>query len=100
MYIIWDTTCGYMHMYVCAVRGSRENQSHENSTCMKSCQRNIVSFTQCVHMHKSVRVTVRTCYFAVKNTRPNSSQVVHKLSGCSIKNKEKFSQMEIGDVST
>ena len=55
-------TCDYMHMYPCAVKGgSTENQSRGNSTCMKSCQRNTVSFTQCVHMHKSVRVTVRSC---------------------------------------
>ena len=46
-------TCSYMHMYLCAVKGgSTENQSRGNSTCMKSCQRNTVSFTQCVHMHK------------------------------------------------
>ena len=52
--------------YVSAVKG--ENQSRGNSTCMKSCQRNTVSFTQCVHVHKSVRVTVRACSHIL---RPN-----------------------------
>ena len=53
-------TCGYIHMYVCAVKGgSTGNQSHGNSTCMKSSQRNTVSFSQCVYVHKSVRDTVR-----------------------------------------
>ena len=34
---------------VCAVEGgSIENQSYGNSTCTESCQRNTVSFTQCV----------------------------------------------------
>ena len=42
---------------VCAVEGgSIENQSYGNSTCTESCQRNTVSFTQCVYMHKSVGV--------------------------------------------
>ena len=46
---------------ICAVKGgSTENQSYGNSTCTESCQRNIV-FTRCVHVHKSVRVTVRAC---------------------------------------
>ena len=46
----------------CAVKGgSSENQSRGNSTCTEICKRNTVSFTQCVHMHRSVRVTVRTC---------------------------------------
>ena len=41
----------------CAVKGgSIENHSYENSTCTESCQRNTVSFTQCVYMHKSVGV--------------------------------------------
>ena len=41
----------------CAVEGgSIENHSYENSTCTESCQRNTVSFTQCVYMHKSVGV--------------------------------------------
>ena len=63
MYIIWDATCGFMHMYVCTVKGgSAKNQSRGNSTCKKSCQRNIVSFTQCVHVHKSVSVTVRAVH--------------------------------------
>ena len=41
-------------------------------------------------------------YSAVRNKRPNSLHVVQKLSGWSIKNKEKFSicQMGMGDVST
>ena len=43
-------------------------------------------------------------YSAVRNKRPNSLQVVHKLSGRSIKNKEKFSKVMPngikGDVST
>ena len=56
--------CGYMHMYLCAFKGgSTENQSRGNSTCMESCQRNIVSFTQCVHVHKSARVTLRACSY-------------------------------------
>ena len=51
--------CGSMHMYLCAVKGgSTKNQSRGSSTCMKSCERNTVTFTQCVHVHKSVRVTV------------------------------------------
>ena len=55
-------TCGCIHMYRCAVKGgSTENQSHGNSTCTESCQRNTVPFTQCVHVQKSVRVTVRAC---------------------------------------
>ena len=54
---------GYMYMYLCAAvkGGSTENQSYENSTCTESCQRNTASFTQCVHVQKSVRVTVRAC---------------------------------------
>ena len=41
----------------CTVKGgSIENHSYGNSTCTESCQRNTVSFTQCVYMHKSVGV--------------------------------------------
>ena len=42
---------------LCAVKGgSIENHSYEHSTCTESCQRNTVSFTQYVSMHKSVGV--------------------------------------------
>ena len=59
MQYIWDTTCGYMHMYPCAVKGgSRENQSHGNSTCTWRVAKGIQFH---LHMHKSVRVTVRAC---------------------------------------
>ena len=78
--IILDNSCGYMCMYlhVCAVKGGcTENQSYGNS---ERCQRYIVSFTQCVSVHKSVRVTVRSCLHTlfelrvVRNKRPNSLQ--------------------------
>ena len=52
-------TCGYMHMYLCTVKGDPiENQSRGNSICI---ERNTVSFTKCVHVHKYVRVTVKAC---------------------------------------
>ena len=47
--------------YVQSKEDLQRHLSRGNSTCMKSCQRNTVTFTQCVHMHKSVRVTVRAC---------------------------------------
>ena len=69
--IILDNSCGYMCMYVKG--GCTENQSYGNS---ESCQKYIVSFTQCV----SVRVTVRACLHTlfdlrvVRNKKPNSLQ--------------------------
>ena len=73
--IILDNSCGYMCMYVNG--GCTENQSYGNS---ERCQKYIVSFTQCVSVHKSVRVTVRACLHTlfelrgVRNKRPNSLQ--------------------------
>ena len=43
---------GHAATCTCTFVQSKENQSRGNSTCMKSCQRNTVSFTQCVHVHK------------------------------------------------
>ena len=62
---------------------------------MKSCQRNTVTFTQCMHVHKSVSHCYgMVTYSAVRNRRPNSWQTWGtKLSGSSIKNKEKFSKV-------
>ena len=54
-------TCGYMHMYLCAVKGGSTEKPVTWELHMY--EENIVSFTctQCVHVHKSVRVTVRSC---------------------------------------
>ena len=55
------TLHGTSHAATCActcsdVQSKEDLQTRGNSTCMDSCQRNTVSITQCVHVHKSVRV--------------------------------------------
>ena len=83
-------TCSYMHMYLCAVKGGSTEKPVTWELHMHA--ENTVTFTQCVHVHKSVRVMFT--YSAVRNKRPNSLQTCGtKLSGHSIKNTEKFSKV-------
>ena len=58
-------------------------------------EENTVSFTQCVHLHKSVSYCeVMFTYSAVRNKRPNSLQTCGtELNGHSINNTEKCSKV-------
>ena len=61
IYILWDTTCRYMYMYVCAIKGGSTDPVMWELHMHGELPKEYCSFTQRVHMHKSVRVTVRTC---------------------------------------
>ena len=51
----------HAHIPMCSQRRIFREPVTWNSTCTEICQRNTVSFTQYVHVHRSVRVTVRSC---------------------------------------
>ena len=74
-------------MYLCAVKVGSTVQRTSRTTCIESCQRNTV-YTKCESHCEGMFIYSA----AVRNKRPNSLEVVQKLSGLSIKNKEMFSK--------
>ena len=59
MYVhLMGTTCGYMHMYLCAIKGgSTENQSRGNSICTESCQCTLCEYSMRNKNPKSLQET-------------------------------------------
>ena len=72
-------TCTYT--YVLAKEDLQRISHVETRHAWRGCQWNTVSFTQCMHVHESVSHCEGIfTYSAVRNNRPNSLQVVQKLS--------------------